>query len=352
VFIPGATLQTAAFIAVAIIAFTFITNIISIRSVSSVLGILNILQSIVLFSFISLGLIFVQPANLDPLFAPGTGVLNFLSTISFIYISFIGYELITTASEEIKDPARNIPRAIILTLLVATGVYVVASLVIVGVTPYLDVSTSLTPIADVYGNMLGVGAFYLGLAGMAASNYAALNATFLSTARVAYALGRDRFLPGFLERVHSRLKTPVPALIVSFVAVSAFALTGRVDLVAALSGLAYLIGQVIVNSSVIVLRIRRLNVPGTFKTKFYPASPLLGVGICFVFILNQSIEALQLGLIFASIGFLIYIVFGRRSNKRHMAATRAERVAATVRVLHIKIPEKRPFSKIDIEDVT
>ncbi len=352
VFVPGASIQTVALLAVTVISFTFITNIVSIKSVSSVLGMLNILQVIVLFSFISLGLFFIQPVNLDPIFAPGTGVLNFLGTISFIYISFIGYELITTASEEIKDPARNIPRAIILTLLIATGAYVMASLVIVGVIPYFAVSTSLTPIADVYGNMLGIGAFYFGLAGMAASNYAALNATFLSTARVAFALGRDRFLPGFLDKVHPRLKTPIPALIVAFVAVSAFALTGRVDLVASLSGLAYLVGQVIVNSSVIMLRIKGLNVPGTFKTRFYPAAPFLGVGICLVFIVNQSFEALRLGLALASIGFLIYLIYGRRSNRKHMAATRTERVAATVRVLKIRIPEKMPFSKVDLEDVT
>jgi amino acid transporter len=346
--IPGSGLETVGLIAVIVIAFTFITNTVSVKSVSGVLGVFNIAQSVVLFSFIGIGLLFVQPTNLDPLFAPGTGVMDFMATVSFIYISFIGYELITTASEEIKEPAKNIPRAILLTLLIATSIYVVAALVIVGVVPYLEVAglESPVPVAHVFSTMLGSGAFYFGLAGMAASNYAALNATFLSTARVAYALGRDRYLPKFLEGVSSRFKTPIPALLVSLIAVSAFALTGRVDLVASLAGLAYLVGQTIVNSSVILLRENELNVPGTFKARFYPTVPILGVCICLLFIVNQSLDALQMGFWLAAIGLVIYLAFGRSRNRRHLESMRPERTAATVQIFELKMTMDNTIGKV------
>ncbi|MHA2311598.1 MAG: APC family permease [Candidatus Thorarchaeota archaeon] len=338
-FIPSATPEMVTTIAVVIIAFTLVTNILSVKGVSGVLGVFNIAQSIVLFSFIGLGLLFVQPANLDPFFAPGTGFMELMATVSFIYISFIGYELITTASEEIKEPAKNIPRAILLTLLIATAIYVTAAFVMVGVVPYSEIANleSPVPVAYVYGSMLGTGAFYFGLAGMAASNYAALNATFLSTARVTYALGRDRFLPGFLERVSPRFKTPIPALLVGFIAVSAFALTGRVDLVASLAGLAYLVGQTIVNSSVIVMRIRRLNVPGTFRAKFFPAFPILGVAICLLFIVSQSFEAMQMGFWLALIGLVIYLSYGRRQSTKRLQESRTERIAASVFVFELNL---------------
>jgi amino acid transporter len=119
--------------------------------------------------------------------------------------------------------------------------------------------------------------------------------------------------------------------------VSAFALTGRVDLVASLAGLAYLIGQVIVNSSVIVMRIRRLNVPGTFKARFYPAFPILGASICVLFIVNQSLEALQMGFWLALIGFMIYIVYGRRRSIKRLQESRPERVASSVFVLELNL---------------
>ncbi|MFX0055888.1 MAG: APC family permease [Promethearchaeota archaeon] len=338
-FIPTATPEMVTTIAVVIIALTLTTNILSVKGVSGVLGVFNIAQSVVLFSFIGLGLFFVQPTNLDPFFAPGTGFIELMATVAFIYISFIGYELITTASEEIKEPAKNIPRAILLTLLIATTIYVTAAFVMVGVVPYNDLASleSPVPVAHVYGSMFGTGAFYFGLAGMAASNYAALNATFLSTARVAYALGRDRFLPGFLERVSARFKTPIPALLVTFIAVSAFALTGRVDLVASLAGLAYLVGQAIVNSSVIVMRIRRLNVPGTFKARFFPLFPILGIAICLLFILYQSFEALSMGFWFGLIGLLIYIAYGRGQSIKKLRESRPERVARSVFVIQLNL---------------
>jgi len=338
-FIPIATPEMVTTIAVVIIAFTLVTNILSVKSVSGVLGVFNIAQSVVLFSFIGLGLFFVQPTNLNPFFAPGTGFMELMATFSFIYISFIGYELITTASEEIKEPAKNIPRAILLTLLIATAIYVTAAFVMVGVVPYSELANlkSPIPIAYVYGSMLGGGAFYFGLAGMAASNYAALNATFLSTARVTYALSRDRFLPGFFDRVSPRFKTPIPALLVGLIAVSAFALTGRVELVASLAGLAYLVGQAVVNSSVIVVRIRRLNVPGTFKARFYPAFPILGVAMCLLFIVNQSVEALQMGFWLALIGLVIYIGYGRRRSRERLQESRADRVASTVFVIELNL---------------
>ncbi|MFW9845432.1 MAG: APC family permease, partial [Candidatus Thorarchaeota archaeon] len=326
-FIPSATTEMVSILAVIVIAFTLITNIVSVKGVSGVLGAFNIAQSVVLFAFIALGLLFIQPANFDPFFAPGTGFPELMATFSFIYISFIGYQLITSASEEIKQPAKNIPRAIILTLLIATAIYVSAAAVMVGVVPYTEVASleSPVPVAYVFGVMLGPAAFYIGLAGMAASNYAALNATFLSTARVAYALGRDGYFPAVFERVSRKFKTPIPALLGSFVAVCAFALTGRVEFVAALSGLAYLVTQTIVNSSVIVIRIRRLNVPGTFKARFFPAAPMLGMATCFLFIVNQSLEALVMGFWLAVLGSLIYLAYGRSRRLKRLRKSRTKR---------------------------
>jgi amino acid transporter len=318
VFVPGATSSTIGLIAVIIIGITFVTNLISVKGVSGVLGILNVAQSIVLFAFIIVGFYFIQPTNLTPLFKPGAGLAEFMGTVSFIYISFVGFELITTASEEIKEPAKNIPRAILLTLLIATSVYMAAALVIVGVVPYTEVAFSATPISDVFGAMLGPAAFYFGLAGMAASNYAALNATFLASARVVYSLGRDRYFPKILERVSPRFRTPIPALIVTFIFVSIFAATGNVAFVASVADFGYLIGLSIVNASVIVLHHKGLNVPGTFQAKFFPLIPVLGVITCLILVPTLHGETLFYGTILSIIGLLIYVAYSRKRNIKHM----------------------------------
>jgi amino acid transporter len=262
--------------------------------------------------------LFIDHSNLTPIFAENAGLPAFMSTVSFIYISFVGFELVTSASEEVKEPAKNVPRAIFLTVAIGTGVYMAASLVLVGVVPFTVVAETFTPIADVFAVMLGQGALILGLAGMAASNYAALNATFLAGARIVYSMGRDRFLPKSFDRVNDRLKTPIPALILVLTLVSLFALSADVVLVAQLAVFGYLIAQAIVNFSVIILRRKGLSVPGTFKAPLFPVLPLVGFGICLLLIPSLDYFVLQLGGLLTLIGLFVFLIYGRRRNLAHV----------------------------------
>jgi len=367
-FLPGETLQIVGPIAIFFIAITFVTNLISIKGVTGVLGILNIAQSIVLFSFIFIGLFFIDPGVIGPVFKPDSTFFTFMGTISFIYISFVGFELITTASEEIKDPAKNIPRAIMLTLIIATGIYMLASLVMVGVPnpsvdfPYQGIANSNVPISDVYELIFGRGAFYFALAGMAASNYAALNATFLAAARVAYSMGRDRYFPSFFESVNKKFKTPIPALIITLILVCAFAASGDVTFVASLSDFGYLIGLSIVNLSVIFLREKGLSVPGTFKSRFYPAIPLLGVITCLILIPSLHFETLILGGLISLCGLVVYLLYSRRRNNLYallktsllddasplipLSMTSAKHKESPTRSVKLKSPKEKTQPKI------
>ncbi|MHA1963723.1 MAG: APC family permease [Candidatus Thorarchaeota archaeon] len=317
IFIPNGE-QYIAWIALIIIAITFVTNSISIKSVSSVLGILNIIQILILFLFVAIGFFFIDTTNLAPFVAENAGVSAYMATVSFIYISFVGFNVVASVSEEIKNPAKNVPRAIFLTIIISTGIYMASSLVIVGVVPFSQVAETVTPIADVFAVMLGPGALILGLAGMAASNYAALNATFLAAARVVYSMSRDRFLPKRFERVSERLKTPLPALLIVLVLVSLFALSGNVVFVAQLSVFGYLVAQSVVNFSVIILRRKGLSVPGTFKAPMFPLIPIVGVGICVLLILSLDQFVLQLGGLLTLIGFVIFLLYGWRRNRAHV----------------------------------
>ena len=316
IFIPDASIQVIAIIAIVIIVVAFVANYISIKGVTNILVILNVLQSVVLFSFIAVGLFFIKPENIS-MIHPDFGLFQFMSVVSFIYISFVGFELITTASEEIKDPARNIPRAIILTLLIATSIYMITALVLVGVAPYTQIADSHTPISHIFEVMLGPGAFYFALAGMAASNYAALNATFLATARIAYSMSRDRYFPKVFESVSKKRKTPIPALILTVILVCLFASLGNVDLVAHLSDFGYLVGLSIVNYSVIVLRRKGLSVPGTFKTRFFPLAPIVGVITCLVLVPTLDPFALYLGGVLSLVGLFVFVVYSWRKHQKH-----------------------------------
>ena len=159
---------------------------------------------------------------------------------------------------------------------------------------------------------------------MAASNYAALNATFLATARIAYSMGRDRYFPSILESVSKKRKTPIPALILTLILVSLFAASGNVDLVAHLADFGYLIGLSIVNYSVIILRRKGLSVPGTFKARFFPAIPILGVITCLILIPTLDTFALQLGGILTIAGFIVFLLYSWKKNRAHVELLNGE----------------------------
>jgi thiol:disulfide interchange protein len=101
-----------------------------------------------------------------------------------------------------------------------------------------------------------------------------------------------------------------------------------------------------VNSSVFRLREHQLIVPGTFKARFYPAFPILGVAICLLFIVNQSFEALQMGFWLAAIGLIIFLAYGRSRNRRHLEEMRPVRTAETVRVFELKLTMDNTVGKV------
>ncbi|TXT55873.1 MAG: putative amino acid permease YhdG (modular protein) [Candidatus Thorarchaeota archaeon] len=315
VFIPDSTLMTVGIIAFILVVITAITNSVSVRGVASVLGILNILQTCVLILFIGAGVFFIDSSNLANIVAEGAGTFEFIATVSFVFISFVGFEMVTTASEEIKEPHKNIPRAIMLTILIATIVYMLATFVIVGVAGYQNVATSERPIADVFVLFSGKFGYFLGLAGMAASNYAALNATFLASSRVAYSLGRDNYFPQALQKVHPTRKVPLQALLLSLIVASAVALTGSAEFAAYLADFGYLVGLTLVNASVIGLRQKNLSVQGVFKGPFFPVFPILAIVSHLILVPFLHIEVLILGVIGTIIGIIVY--YGYSRDKKH-----------------------------------
>ncbi|MBD3407616.1 MAG: amino acid permease [Candidatus Lokiarchaeota archaeon] len=315
VFIPGSTLVTVGIIAFVLVIITAITNAVSVKGVASVLGILNIAQTCVLILFIGAGVFFIDSANLTTLVAEGAGTFEFIATVSFVFISFVGFEMVTTASEEIKEPHKNIPRAIMLTILIATIVYMLATFVIVGIAGYENVATSERPIADVFILFSGKFGYFLGLAGMAASNYAALNATFLASSRVAYSLGRDNYFPKALQKVHPTRKVPLQALLLSLIIASAVALTGSAEFAAYLADFGYLVGLTLVNASVMGLRRKNLSVQGVFKSPFFPAFPILAIVSHLILVPFLHIEVLILGVIGTIFGVIVY--YGYSKGKKH-----------------------------------
>ncbi len=172
-------------------------------------------------------LIIASLTNLDvdqltPVFP--RGIQGTYGAISIIYVSFFGYQLIANNTDEIIDPTRTVPRAMILSMLISILIYVLVSLVAIMVVPWEELASTNAPLVAVATKSFGqLGWIIISIGGVLAAA-GALNSTLLSQGRQIYAMGNHRFLPGILGKIHEVHKTPRVAL-----------LTGGIAVIAALS---------------------------------------------------------------------------------------------------------------------
>ncbi|RLC90997.1 MAG: hypothetical protein DRI79_04090, partial [Chloroflexi bacterium] len=238
------------------------------------------------------------------------GLLNNMvkvfQAVTLVNVMFVGYEVIATTAEEAKSPGRNIPIAIVGTIFICAVVYCAVAFVALGVIPASLMRTSSTPLADAASHFLGGwGAPLLGLAGIIAT-LTSLNAALLSAARVSLALSRDGYLPAFLSRIHPRLKTPLPAILVSGAFIVLAAVSGDEVFLSYVSNFGFMYLVFFTNVSVILLRRKFPDHQRPFRTPWYPVTPILGcLGIIIVEAFTEF-HALVVGIGLIAAGLIVY----------------------------------------------
>ncbi len=231
---------------------------------------------------------------------------SIFQTITMVNVLFVGYEVIATTAEEAKDPARNIPAAVVGTILICAVVYCAVAFVALGILPAASLADSSTPLSDAASQFLGIwGAPLLGAAGIVAT-ITSLNTALLSSARVALALSRDGYLPAFLSRIHPRLKSPLPAILISGVVIALSAISGDEVFLSYVSNFGYMFVVFFTNVSVIWLRRKFPDHPRPFRTPWYPVMPILGcLGIIIVEAFTEP-HALVVGIGLIGLGVVVY----------------------------------------------
>jgi APA family basic amino acid/polyamine antiporter len=269
----------------------------------------TIAKVLMLIIFIGLCIPFVKPGNLKP-FAP-FGLTGIISATALIYISFFGFELISSASEEIKNPKKTVPKAILLSLLIPTLIYVAVVLVSVGILDHQTLGTSAAPLILIAQKVLGsYGLLFVLIAGLL-STVSALNATVLAAARQTYAMGRDGYLPGKIFRLHPRFKTPYTAIAAVGAVILVFTISGEVELVAHLANFCYLFALILVNLSVIMLRKKAPRLKRPFKLPWHPVIPLLAIGCNVLILAFMSPRTYLLGAAWLGLGSLVYLAYSK-----------------------------------------
>lgn len=259
----------------------------------------------------------VQWSRFEPFAPHGTAAV--LSTAGVVFVSYGGLLKVASVAEEIQNPGRTIPMAMILALIVVGAFYVAMVFVTSGVLDSKELDFSLTPISDGARVFAGqTGALAMGLAAAAAFASTA-GAGIMAASRYLLALGRDGLAPQILSRVHTRLGSPYVAVIVTGLFVFGALLLDLEVLVKAASTV-LIVTYMLANVCVIVLRESRLmNYRPKFRAPGYPWLQFLGAGGFVVLVLEMGWQALIISLLLILSGLGFYWLYGRIRYQREFA---------------------------------
>jgi amino acid transporter/Trk K+ transport system NAD-binding subunit len=281
-------------------------NVWGMSEATKLITIMNLAELAILIGVAGLGIAHVDPVNLQPL-AP-MGYAPFFPAMALIYISYVGFELITVAAEEIVDPGRVIPRAILITLGVATAIYVFVVWVMMGSVHYTELATSEVPFIFTADRLFGPWGRFAAILATIMASLSAFSVTLGASARVLYALGRDGHFPSVFARLHRSFRTPHVSVLSCALVVVVFSSTGIVRFVASVSDFGYLMGLGIVNYAVIALHKRMPNLRRPFKVALYPWVPILGVLSCWLFVPALELRSFLLGGGLTVVGATVYLL--------------------------------------------
>ncbi|WP_447402789.1 APC family permease [Lysinibacillus sp. fkY74-1] len=270
------------------------------------------LKVAVILLFIGVGVFYVKPTNWEP-FLP-FGISGVFSGAALVFFAYLGFDAVSSAAEEVKNPQRNMPIGIIGSLLICTVLYVAVSMVLTGIVPYhaLNVSDPVSYVMQLVHQDWIAGIISLGaVVGM----MTVILVMSYGGTRLLYALGRDGLLPKSMAELSPKFKTPVKntwifALLVAFCA-------GFVPLskLAELVNMGTLVAFTIVSIGVVYLR-KNKNIPsGGFKVPFFPVLPILSFLLCLFLISQLSILTWIACGIWFIIGLIVYLAYGRKNSE-------------------------------------
>lgn len=292
---------------VAVIACLLTTaiNIIGIKESSLVNNALVLIKISILCFFIAMGISYLNFQNLTPFMPNGwNGVLQ---GAAFIFFAYIGFARITTIAEEVKDPRRTIPLAIVLSLGISSILYLSTSFIAVALLNYKHLATSGSPLGDaikVTGNPLAV---ILVSIGALAATTSVLLTTVIGVSRVSFAMSRNGELPSFMSNLHPRLGTPYLSILLIGVVMTSLAAFADFKNVIAISNFGSLCYYTIANLSAFLLRKKYPSSKRPFESPFYPLTPLVGIVTCGALLLFLTTESWIAGIIGVMIGGVYYL---------------------------------------------
>ncbi len=299
-------------------------TLIFIMSVVNFLGIkessrLNVIFSIVevagLIFVVLLALYFGSFGSVNYLEMP-YGVAGTLSAAALIFFAYIGFEDLANISEEVKDARRNVPKALIASVIITTVLYVLIGLAVVSLVSWQDLAASKAPLAFAVSSVLGEqGGWVMSVIALFATANTVLICLIVGS-RMMYGMGRDGALPRLLSRVHRKRRTPWIAVFTTMIIAIFFVLLGNINIVASVTDLGTFYIFIFVNASAIALRYRMPKVKRMFRTPLnigrFPLIPFFGLISSLILVSYLSMDAILIGSGLALAGVVVYLIIRKK----------------------------------------
>ena len=294
--------------------------VVGIQESANINAVIVVIKVSVIVVFIGAGFAFVRPEHWTPFLPPNTGEFGhfgysgIVRGAAVVFFAFMGFDSVTTAAQEAKNPQRDLPIGILGSLIGCGVLYVLVALVLTGLVPYTEINvpdpiavgvdatglTWLSPLIKI-GAICGLSSVVL--VGMFAQS------------RIFYTMASDGLLPPWVARIHPRYRTPYLTTIVTGLFMAVLAGTTPIGVLGELVSMGTLLTFVIVCAGVIVLRRTRPDLPRPFRTPWSPVVPLLGVATCGYLMSGLPGETWVRLLVWMGGGLVIYFGYGRRHSK-------------------------------------
>jgi APA family basic amino acid/polyamine antiporter len=337
----GTYFDLPAMVIVAIITTILVRGIKESANFNSVMVIVKLL---IVFFVIGVGAFYVNPDNWKP-FAPyGYGGLSFfglpvwgqvhnnqvvgmLAGSATIFFAYIGFDAVSTHSEEARNPQRDVPIGIIASLIICTILYIAVAAILTGMIPYAKINRS-APVSDAFAQVGLPWAQFLIAVGALTGITSVLLVMMLSQPRVLLAMARDGLVPpSFFGAIHPRFQTPWKSTILTGLFVGTLAAFLPLNILAELVNIGTLLAFTIVCGAVLIMRRTHPDLERPFKVPFMPVTPILGIATCLMLMFSLPWENWMRLVIWLLLGFGIYFLYGIRHS--HLAREMAPEEVAT-----------------------
>ncbi|SFN03715.1 amino acid/polyamine/organocation transporter, APC superfamily [Formivibrio citricus] len=312
--IPGVTTIANLPAALIMLAITFILSR-GMRESAKLNNVMVAIKLSVVILFIAVGVWHVKPENWQPFMPFGTsGMMN---AAAIVFFAFIGFDAVTSAAEEVKNPKRDLPIGIIGSLAACTVLYVIVSLIMTGIVPFQKFAGVDHPVslALQYAGQNWVAGF-IDLGAIIGMTTVILVMAY-GQSRILFAMSRDGLLPKKLSSIHPRYDTPYFTTWTVGVVFSTIAALVPLNVLAELINIGTLAAFTLISIAVLILRKTRPDLPRGFRCPGAPVVPVLSAGMClFLMLFLQAFTWLAF-LIWMAAGLLVYFGYARRNSNLH-----------------------------------